>query len=85
MIFRTSLNKLCSVRAREREREREREKGRNTASAPSPFRHGIHLGNLVASSAATSSEVSTARCSGVFQSPFLLMPASSWPDSMRNS
>ena len=56
-----------------------------TVSAPCLFFHGMQRGNLVASSVATASDVSTARESGVSQLAFLLMPSFSWPASMRNS
>lgn len=58
----------------------------HTASAPCLFFHGMQRGNLVASSVATASDVSTASRSGVSPFAFLLMPSSSsWPASMRNS
>jgi len=57
----------------------------HTASAPSLFFQLMHRGNRVAIRLATRSEVSAARCSGVAQLAFLLMPSSSWPASMRNS
>lgn len=58
----------------------------HTASAPCLFFHAMQRGNLVASSVATASDVSTASKSGVSPFAFLLMPSSSsWPASMRNS
>ena len=56
-----------------------------TESAPCLFFQGMQRGNLVASSVATASDVSTASKSGVSQLAFLLIPSSSWPASMRNS
>lgn len=48
-----------------------------TESAPCLFFQGIQRGNLVASSVATASDVSTASKSGVSQLAFLLMQSSS--------
>ena len=62
-----------------------RKREARTESAPCLFFQGMQRGNLVASSVATVSDVSTASKSGVSQFAFLLIPLSSCPASMRNS
>lgn len=59
--------------------------GGRTVSAPALFFHAIQRENFEARSSATASLVSTARWRGVSPSALREMPASSWPEEMRNS
>lgn len=56
-----------------------------TGSAPCLFLARMQRGNRTVSNAATGSEASTARWSGVSKLALRLIPASSWPASIRNS